>query len=77
MMSCVPEEYEDWKSQLVTSPDIMGGTTVFPNSRVTVKRIAGLVIRGISLKEIQEDYPMVSRQDVKFARKFVDEEVSE
>jgi uncharacterized protein (DUF433 family) len=41
----------------VTDIKIMGGETVFPNSRLTVRRIGLLLQNGESIDEIKEDYP--------------------
>jgi uncharacterized protein (DUF433 family) len=59
-----------WKDGLSVSPDILGGEPVFPNSRLAVRRVAGLLDRGVSVDEIQEDYPYLTKDDIAFARIF-------
>ena len=56
-----------WKSQLISDPEIMGGQTVFPNSRLSVHRIGKIIDRGESIENIKEDYPFLSELDLKFA----------
>ena len=43
----------------------------FPNSRLTVRHVGGMVERGIDAQEILEDYPYLNLTDLKFARLFV------
>jgi uncharacterized protein (DUF433 family) len=59
-----------WKSGLTVSPDVLGGEPAFPNSRLAVRRVAGLLDRGVSVDEIQEDYPYLTKDDIAFARIF-------
>lgn len=60
-------QFNEWKSHLVTDPNIMGGHTVFPNSRLSVHHIGKIIERGESIQAIQEDYPYLSELDLKFS----------
>ena len=40
------ERFDAWKHALCEDPDILGGEPVFPNSRLAVRHIGGMVIRG-------------------------------
>lgn len=60
-----------WKAQLVTDPNIMAGETVFPNSRLSVRRIGGMLERGESPLTIKEDYPYLSSADLQFSPLYV------
>ena len=64
-------QFHQWKSHLVNNPNIMGGKTVFPNSRLSVHHIGKMIERGESLEVIQEDYPYLSELDLKFAPLYV------
>jgi uncharacterized protein (DUF433 family) len=64
-------KYQAWKQKLIQDPAIMGGETVFPNSRVTVCRIAALVERGEHPSVILEDYPNLRDIDLKFAPLYI------
>ncbi|MCL4832258.1 MAG: DUF433 domain-containing protein [Caldilineaceae bacterium] len=60
-----------WKEKLVSDPEIMGGRETFPNSRLTVRRVGGMLERGVDAREILEDYPYLRPSDLEFARLFV------
>lgn len=60
-----------WKKRLVSEPNIMGGETVFPGSRLTVRHIGAMLERGESPEIICEDYPYLSEEDLKFAHLYV------
>ena len=62
--------YEIWKRKLVTDLNIMGGTTVFPNSRLTVQHVGGMVYRCAPREDILDDYPYLTPQDLVFAYRF-------
>jgi uncharacterized protein (DUF433 family) len=64
-------KYQAWKEKLIQDPEIMGGETVFPNSRVTVRRIAALVERGEPPQVILEDYPHLRDIDLELAPLYI------
>jgi uncharacterized protein (DUF433 family) len=39
-------QFNAWKSYLVNDPNIMGGQTVFPNSRLSVQHIGKIIEPG-------------------------------
>ncbi|WP_315788282.1 DUF433 domain-containing protein [Fischerella sp. JS2] len=65
------KRFQAWKENLVSDPNIMGGETVFPNSRLTVRHIGSMLDRGESLDIIREDYPYLTEEDIKFAQVYV------
>jgi len=65
------QQFERWKERLVQSPAIMGGEPVFPNSRLSVRRVGGMLERGEEPATIVEDYPYLTAEDVEMARLFV------
>ncbi len=65
------KQFNDWKSKLVSDQDILGGETVFPQSRLSVRRVGSLLNRGEKPENILEDYPFLSPEDLKFAQLFV------
>ena len=65
------ERFAKWKKKLVTRGDILGGETVFPNSRLAVRQVGEMARRGAVVKEIVEDYPYLEEQDVEFAKLYV------
>ncbi len=51
-----------------SDPDIMQGTPVFRGTRVPVYLIAEMVERGVSLEEILDGYPSLTRAMIDHAR---------
>lgn len=70
-LSTITKQFYQWKNQLVTDTNIMGGETIFPESRLSVRRIGNLLKRGETVVNILEDYPFLSKEDLKFALVFV------
>ena len=65
------QQFERWKGKLVADHDIMGGEAVFPNSRLSVRRVGGMLERGEPADTILEDYPYLKSEDLDFARLYV------
>ncbi len=64
----------EWeKKRVQVDPNIMGGEPVFAGTRLTVRHIGGMLLRGGSADEILEDYPYLSDEDLDFACKFTQE----
>jgi uncharacterized protein (DUF433 family) len=60
--------FEDWKKRrLATDPDVVGGEPTFVKSRLAVRHIGGMLLRGASIKEVREDYPYLKDEDIEFA----------
>jgi uncharacterized protein (DUF433 family) len=70
-LSKLISQFNQWKSYLVSDPNLLAGQTVFPDSRLSVHHIGQIIIRGESLQIIQEDYPYLSELDLKFAPLYV------
>lgn len=64
------EAFDAWKKKLVVRDDVLGGEPVFPESRLAVRHVGGLMERGESPEVIIEDYPYLDEQDLKFAALF-------
>lgn len=60
--------FEAWRATLVTQENLLGGEPVFPGSRVAVRHVGEMLLRGAAPSEIQEDYPYLSERDLEFAR---------
>ncbi len=65
------ERFARWKKTLVEDPEMMGGATVFPQSRLTVRHVGEMIEKGVSPGAIREDYPYLSEKDLEFASLFV------
>src|SRR5262249_16550032 len=51
------ERFARWKNKLVTRDDVLGGEPVFANSRLAVRHIGEMALRGAPVTDILEDYP--------------------
>ena len=66
------EKFAIWVDSLVRDPNLMGGELIFPQSRLSVRRIAGRLNRGESPEFILEDYPYLSLIDLAFAQLYME-----
>ncbi len=60
--------FDAWKVKLVVDDTILGGEPVFPKSRLAVRRIGGMLLKGASAAEVKEDYPYLEDEDIEFAK---------
>lgn len=60
--------FEAWKAKLVEDGAILGGEPVFPKSRLAVRQIGGMLLKGAPVDEVKEDYPYLKDEDIEFAR---------
>jgi uncharacterized protein (DUF433 family) len=61
------DRFAAWKRKLLTSDRILGGEPVFPKTRLAVRHIGGMLLRGAAVDELREDYPYLSNDDLEFA----------
>lgn len=62
------ERFETWKDALVVDDKILAGEPVFPGSRLSVRHVGGMLLRGAPAGDVREDYPYLGDEDVEFAR---------
>lgn len=55
------------KAQIVSDPKIFGGKPVIAGTRISVELILDRVASGMSRKEILEDYPHITSEQVEAA----------
>ena len=60
------------RDRVASSPDTLGGEPVFTGTRIPVRHVGALVKRGVSIKELSEDFPKLSAEDFEFARMFLE-----
>lgn len=65
------DRFRAWSRRIVQDPQIMGGAPVFPNSRLTVNRVAALLERGEDHSVVLDDYPDLTEEDLEFAPIYV------
>ena len=65
----------DWREHIESRKDVMGGKPVIRGTRITVEILLDWLAAGWSEQEIFENYPRLSRDDLKavfaFAREVV------
>ena len=64
------EHFRRWRDNLVVDDEILGGEPVFPKSRLAVRHVGGMLLRGVSPAEIREDYPYLKNDDLELAKLF-------
>jgi uncharacterized protein (DUF433 family) len=59
-------------NRIERDPDRMGGAPVFRGTRIPVRHIGLMANAGVPMEEILEDYPELDKEDIEFARLFVE-----
>jgi uncharacterized protein (DUF433 family) len=60
--------FEAWKKRrIVTDVGVLGGEPTFPKSRLAVRHVGGMLLKGASKREVLEDYPYLKDEDIEFA----------
>lgn len=62
--------------RIVINPKVMVGKPVIKGTRIPVDTIVRLIAQGMKMEEILEDYPNLSKEDVKAALLYSAEVVS-
>ncbi len=57
--------------RIVINPAIMTGKPVIKGTRIPVDMIVRLIAQGMTLQEILEDYPQLTKDDIKAALEYV------
>lgn len=64
------DRFTAWKRRLVVNQGVLGGEPVFPKSRLAVRQIGAMLLRGAPPADIRDDYPYLTDDDIEFARLF-------
>jgi uncharacterized protein (DUF433 family) len=60
--------FEAWKQKrVVTDEKVLGGEPTFTKSRLAVRHVGGMLLKGASKNEVLEDYPYLEDEDIEFA----------
>ncbi len=60
----------DYHERIVRNPGVVGGEPVFKGTRVTLRTVLASLAEGATVKEILDDFPTLSEQDVQAAIAF-------
>jgi len=66
------KRFGEWKQRIVTDESILGGEPVFPRSRLSVRHVGTMLLRGAAPKDVREDYPYLTNEDLEFAKLFAE-----
>ena len=64
------------EERIVVNPKIMAGKPVIRGTRIPVDAIIRRLAEGMSVKEILEEYPNLSKEDIKAALEYAAKVVS-
>lgn len=62
--------YDAGRKRAASHPDTLGGEPVFAGTRIAVRQVGKLALRGVPASEIRADYPSLSDDDIAFAAVF-------
>jgi len=54
----------DWEERIVVDSQVLAGKPVIKGTRLSVEFIMGLLGGGVSIEELLENYPGITREDV-------------
>jgi uncharacterized protein (DUF433 family) len=62
------ERFDKWKAKIVEDANILGGEPVFAKTRLSIRQIGGMLIKGASPEDVKSDYSYLAEEDIEFAR---------
>ena len=62
--------YDAGREKVTSHPEVLGGEPVFVGTRIMIRHIGKLALRGVPSAEIRTDYPALSDDDIAFAAMF-------
>ena len=57
------ERFVAWRRRLVASDRVLGGEPVASRTRLAVRHVGGMLLRGAAVDEVRGDYPYLSDED--------------
>jgi len=61
----------DYRDRIVRDPQVCGGEPAFKGTRVTLRTVLASLAEGGSVAEIIADFPTLTEEDIRCARKLV------
>jgi uncharacterized protein (DUF433 family) len=68
------DHFRRWSAKLVRDENIKGGEPTFPKSRLSVRQVGNMLLRSDAdevRRELREDYPFLTDEDLEFSPIFV------
>ena len=63
---------EDFMKRIVVNPKVMVGKPVIRGTRITVDAVLGRLAEGWTIEEILEDFPHITKEDVRAAIRYAE-----
>jgi len=57
--------------RIIVDPEVMAGKPIIKGTRIPVDLIVRLMAQGLTIQEILEDYPRLTKEDIKAALEYV------
>ena len=54
----------DWEKRITVDPEVLAGKPIIKGTRLSVDFIIELLSGGISMEEILENYPRITKEDI-------------
>ncbi len=67
-----PNDPDSIPAEMERNPRILGGELVFKGTRVSVSHVSGLILKGVPLEELRQDFPHLSERCFELARAFAE-----
>lgn len=67
----------DWRTRIVTDPDVLVGKPTVKGTRISVELILGWLAQGWTHEQLLESYPQITRDDILAALAFAAEMMRE
>lgn len=65
------------KGKIIIDPKIMLGKPIIAGTRITVEHVLKLVAQGMAIEEILEDYPHLTKKDIKACLSYASKKIEE
>ncbi len=66
----------DLKTRIVVNPEIMVGKPIIKGTRIPVDAIIKRIAEGMTTDELLEDYPNITKEDIKAALRYAAKVIS-
>jgi uncharacterized protein (DUF433 family) len=54
----------DWEERITIDPEVLAGKPIIKGTRLSVEFIIELLSGGVSIEELLENYPRITKEDV-------------
>jgi uncharacterized protein (DUF433 family) len=58
------------RRRIVSDPEVLSGAPVFRGTRIPLDHVAGLIRKGVQSSELFVEFPVLTKADVDYARRY-------